>query len=119
MLMFRMLLPTKQLLLMMVVVMMMMGMMEMMMMMMVMGMMVMIINAHVSHAAHQASVSANTQRKVTEFDAFPKFAESHPQRLCFRGKLGSLLSLAAGLIPTWADLFYDSPACCRIGWRGL
>ena len=88
MLMFRMLLPTKQLLLMMVVVMMMMGMMEMMTMMMVMGMMVMIINAHVSHAAHQASVSANIQRKVTEFDAFPKFAESHPQRLCFRGKLG-------------------------------
>ena len=104
MLMFRMLLPTKQLLLMMVVVMMMMMvvvmvmmmmmemmttmMMMMMTMMLVMGMMVMIINAHVSHAAHQASVSANTQRKVTEFDAFPKFAESHPQRLCFRGKLG-------------------------------
>ena len=99
MLMFRMLLPTKQLLLMMVVVMMMMMvvvmvmmtmmmMMMMMTMMLVMGMMVMIINAHVSHAAHQASVSANIQRKVTEFDAFPKFAESHPQRLCFRGKLG-------------------------------
>ena len=90
MLMFRMLLPTKQLLLMMVVMMMMMmmGMKEMMIMMMVMGMMVMIINAHVSHAAHKASVSANIQRKVTEFDAFPKFAESHPQRLCFRGKLG-------------------------------
>ena len=90
MLMFRMLLPTKQLLLMMVVMMMMMMVrtITMMMMMMVMGMMVMIINTHVLHAAHQASVSANTQRKVTEFDAFPKFTESHPQRLCFRGKLG-------------------------------